>query len=75
MTVIKTIFFEKMVCDRITPIIRPIISEAHHGFNKRRFSLMQFSNFVIGQMEEGLCRWIQCILIFRKPSIGLIMVR
>jgi hypothetical protein len=49
------IFFEK-IFDRITPIIRPMISEAQHGFVKGRStvtSLMQFSDIVICEMEDG----------------------
>jgi hypothetical protein len=26
--------FEKMVCDRITPVVRPVISDTKHGFVK-----------------------------------------
>jgi hypothetical protein len=36
--------------------IRPMVSEAQHGFDKgcsTVINLMQFSNFVIGKMEEG----------------------
>jgi hypothetical protein len=28
--------FEKMVCDRITPVVRPVLSNAQHGFVKGR---------------------------------------
>jgi hypothetical protein len=28
--------FEKMVCDRITPVVRPVISDAQHFFVKGR---------------------------------------
>jgi hypothetical protein len=28
--------FEKMVCNRITPVVRPVISDAQHGFVKGR---------------------------------------
>jgi hypothetical protein len=48
-------FFENIVCDKITPIIRPMISEAQHGFFKSLStvtSLMQFSNFDIGVIDE-----------------------
>jgi hypothetical protein len=27
-----TKLFEKMVCDSITPVVRPVISDAQHGF-------------------------------------------
>jgi hypothetical protein len=48
--------FEKMVCDRITPVVRPVISDAQHGFVKGRStvsSLVQFTNGVIGEIEDG----------------------
>jgi hypothetical protein len=28
--------FEKMVCDRITPVVRPVLSDAKHGLVKGR---------------------------------------
>jgi hypothetical protein len=28
--------FEKMVCNRITPVVRPVISDAQHGFVRGR---------------------------------------
>jgi Reverse transcriptase (RNA-dependent DNA polymerase) len=49
--------FEKLICDVITPIIRPMISECQHGFVSGRStvtSLVQFSNYVINEMEDGL---------------------
>jgi hypothetical protein len=52
--------FEKLVCDVITQIIRPSISESieeQHGFVGGRFtvtSLVEFSNFVLSEMENGL---------------------
>jgi Reverse transcriptase (RNA-dependent DNA polymerase) len=48
--------FEKMVCDKLTPVIRPKISDAQHGFLKDRSTvtnLVEFSNSVIGEMENG----------------------
>jgi hypothetical protein len=48
--------FEKMVCDKLTPVIRPRISDAQHGFFKGRSTvtnLVEFSNSVIGEMENG----------------------
>jgi hypothetical protein len=50
--------FEKLVCDVVTPIIRPSISDEHHGFVGGRrstvTSLLEFSNFVLSEMEDGL---------------------
>jgi predicted ester cyclase len=48
--------FEKMVCDKLTPVIRPRISDEQHGFLKGRSTvnnLVEFSNSVIGEMENG----------------------
>jgi hypothetical protein len=48
--------FEKMVCDTITPVVRPVISDAQHGFVKGRSTvsnLFQFTNGVIGEIEDG----------------------
>jgi hypothetical protein len=48
--------FEKMVCDRITPVVRPVISDAQHGFVKGRLTvsnLVQFTKGVIGEIEDG----------------------
>lgn len=45
-----------MVCDKLTPIIADRISDSQHGFMKGRSTvtnLMEFSNFVIGEIEEG----------------------
>jgi hypothetical protein len=47
---------EKMVCDRITPVVRPVISNAQHGFVKGRSTvnnLVQLTNGVIGDLEDG----------------------
>jgi hypothetical protein len=49
--------FEKLVWDVITPIIRPSISDEQHGFVDGRStvtSLVEFSNFVLSEMEDGL---------------------
>jgi hypothetical protein len=49
--------FEKLVCDVVTPIIRPSISDEQHGFVGGRStvtSLVEFSNFVLSEMEDGL---------------------
>jgi Reverse transcriptase (RNA-dependent DNA polymerase) len=49
-------FFEKMVCHKLTPVIRPRISDAQHGFLKGRSTvtnLVEFSNSVIGELENG----------------------
>jgi hypothetical protein len=48
--------FEKLVCDVITPIIRPLISGEQHNFVGGRStvtSLVKFSNFVLSEMEDG----------------------
>jgi Reverse transcriptase (RNA-dependent DNA polymerase) len=48
--------FEKMVCDKLTPIISARISKTQHGFLKGRSTvtnLIEFSNFVIDEMENG----------------------
>jgi hypothetical protein len=48
--------FEKMVYDRITPVVRPAISDAQHGFVKGRSTvsnLVQFTNGIIGEIEDG----------------------
>jgi hypothetical protein len=48
--------FEKMLCDRITTVIRPVISDTQHGFVKDRSTvsyLVQFTNGVIGEIEDG----------------------
>jgi hypothetical protein len=48
--------FEKIVCDRITPVVRPVISDAQHGFVKGHSTvsnLVQFTNGVIGEIEDG----------------------
>jgi hypothetical protein len=48
--------FEKLVCDRITPVFRPVISDAQHGFVKFRSTvsnLVQFTNGVIGEIDDG----------------------
>jgi hypothetical protein len=47
---------EKMVCDKLTPIINTRISDKQHGFMKGRSTvtnLVEFSNFVIGEIENG----------------------
>jgi hypothetical protein len=49
--------FEKLVCDLIAPIIRPSISNEQLGFADGRYtviSLVEFSNFVLSEMENGL---------------------
>jgi hypothetical protein len=49
--------FEMSVCDVITLIIRPSISDAQHGFVGGRStvtSLVECSYFVLGKMENGL---------------------
>jgi hypothetical protein len=46
----------EMVCNRITPVVGPVISDAQHGFVKGRSTvsnLVQFTNGVIGEMENG----------------------
>jgi hypothetical protein len=46
--------FKKMVCDRITPVVCPVISDAQHGFVKGRSTvsnLVQFTNGVSGDIE------------------------
>jgi hypothetical protein len=46
--------FEKLVCDVITPIIRPSISDEQHGIVGgccRVTSLVEFSSFVLNKME------------------------
>jgi large-conductance mechanosensitive channel len=45
---------EKLVCDVITPIIRPLISDEQHGFVGGRStvtmtSLVEYSNFVLSE--------------------------
>jgi hypothetical protein len=44
--------FEKMVCDRTTPFVRPVISDAQHGFDKGR-STVQLTNGGIGEIKDG----------------------
>jgi hypothetical protein len=47
---------EKMVCDGITFVVRPVISDEQHGFVKGRSTvsnLVQFTNGVIGEIEDG----------------------
>jgi hypothetical protein len=50
-------FLEKMVWDRITRVGRPVISDAQHGFVKDHSTtvsnLVQFTNGVIGEIEDG----------------------
>jgi hypothetical protein len=48
--------FEKMVCNKLTPIVSSKISSAQHGFMRGRSTvtnLMEFSNLVINEIEEG----------------------
>jgi hypothetical protein len=49
--------FEEMICDEITPVIRPQISVMQHGFMMGRSTvesnLVEFSNFVIDKIENG----------------------
>jgi hypothetical protein len=48
--------FKKMVCDGITPVVRPVISDTQHGFVKDRSTvsyLVQFLNGVIGEIKDG----------------------
>jgi hypothetical protein len=48
--------FEKIVCNRITPVVRPVISDVQHVFVKGRSTvnnLVQFTNGVIGEIEDG----------------------
>jgi hypothetical protein len=57
--------FEKLVCDVVTPIIRPSISDEQHGFVGGRStvtSIVEFSNFILSEIEDGL-------QIFRRLSI------
>jgi hypothetical protein len=45
--------FEKLICDVVTPIIRPSISDEQHGSVGGRStvtSLVEFSNFVLSEM-------------------------
>jgi hypothetical protein len=49
--------FEKLVCDVIILIIRPLISDEQHGFVGGCFtvtSLVEFSDFVLSEMKDGL---------------------
>jgi hypothetical protein len=44
-----------MVCDKITPVVRPVISDTQHGFVMGRLTvsnLFQFTNGVIGEIED-----------------------
>jgi hypothetical protein len=56
--IFRTKLFEKLVSDVITPIIiRSLISDKQHGFVGRRstvISLVEFYNFVLSEMENGL---------------------
>jgi hypothetical protein len=48
--------FEKMVCDRLTPVVCPVMSDAQHGFVKGRSTvshLVQLTNGVLGEIEDG----------------------
>jgi hypothetical protein len=48
--------FEKMVCNTITPVVPPVISDEQHGFVKgcsTVSNLVQFTNVVIGEIEDG----------------------
>jgi hypothetical protein len=48
--------FEKMVCHKLTKVIRPRFSDTQHGFFKSRSTvtnLVEFSNSVIGEIENG----------------------
>jgi hypothetical protein len=48
--------FEKMVCDWITPVVCPVISDAQNGFVKGRSTvsnLVHFTNGVISEIEDG----------------------
>jgi hypothetical protein len=48
--------FEKLDCDVITTIIRPLISDGQHGFDGGRFlvtSRVEFSNFGLYRLFEG----------------------
>jgi hypothetical protein len=54
--------FEKLVCDVITPIICPLISDEQHGFVggcSTVTSFVEFSNFVLSEMEDGFQWFIQ----------------
>jgi hypothetical protein len=42
--------FRKLVCDVVTPIICPSISDEQPGFVGA--SLVEFSNFVLSEMED-----------------------
>jgi hypothetical protein len=49
--------FEKLFYDVVTPIIFPSISDEQHGFvggGSTVTSLVEFSNFVLSRMEDGL---------------------
>jgi hypothetical protein len=49
--------FEKLVCDVITPIIRPLISDEQHRFVSGRSmvtNLLDFSIFFLSEIEDGL---------------------
>jgi hypothetical protein len=49
--------FEKIICDVVTPINRPSISDEQYGLVGGRStvtSLVEFSNFVLSEMEDGL---------------------
>jgi hypothetical protein len=64
--------FEKMVCDKLTPVIRSGISDAQHGILKVRSTvtnLVEFSNSFIGEMEMDV-KLMECTLTFLKLSIG-----
>jgi hypothetical protein len=48
---------EKLICDVITPITHPLISDEQHGFVGGRStgtSLVKFSKFVLSEIEDGL---------------------
>jgi hypothetical protein len=48
--------FEKMLCDRITPVIRPVISDAQHGFVKGRSTVSNLVHFTNSVMSSAILR-------------------
>jgi hypothetical protein len=61
--------FEKLVCGAITPIIRPSISDEWlFGGRSTVTSLVEFSNFVLSEMEDGL-QGSRSMRTFRRLSI------
>jgi hypothetical protein len=59
--------FVKMVCDKITPVVRPVISDPQHGFVRGRSTVSNLIQFTNGTLREKF-HYFSIILIIDTPK-------